>query len=116
MQNDNPNGNPDAAEGKVSIDKVSIDKVSKDKESKDKERGGEVRKDKGMRGREAARPAEHASREYPPAQNYLFYKNTDESQSDTKAIGGVKPLITLADLSRPADTVLRGKIDHNEYP
>ena len=69
-----------------------------------------------MRGREAARPAEHASREYPPTQNLLFFKNTDENQSDTKAISGVKPLITPADLQRPADTVLRGKIDHNEYP
>ena len=112
-QNDNQNDNP----GKVSIDKVSIGKVSKGKE-----RGGEVRKDKGMRGRAdqvcdgAARPAEHASRAIPPAQNYLFYKNTDESQSDTKAIGGVKPLIMPADLQRPTDTVLRGKIDHNEYP
>jgi len=101
-KNDNQNDNPG--------------KESKDKVSKDKERGGEVRKDKGMRGREAARPAEHASREYPPAQNLSFFKNTDENQSDTKAIGGVKPLITLADLSRPTDTVLRGKIDHNEYP
>ena len=70
-KNGNQNGNQNDNPGKV-----SKDKVSKGKESKDKERGGEVRKDKGMRGRadqvcnSVARPAEHASREYPPAQNF----------------------------------------------